>query len=134
MLRLIRRLFRRTPPHLVGRVPVDAGVGVFVGDGMPKALVEAIKVNGGFMEACRERHAQQQYEQAPLLANGARPDWAMRDPDMQRARIREAERARQQDGTTEPLWTAMRDFWAQQSPRPSPAENAKRYSKPDQTW
>lgn len=132
MLSLIRRLFRRTPPHLVGRVPVDAGVGVArddyrVGHG-PKIRPEVLGVTYDHGPSVR------QYEQAPLLANGARPDWAMRDPDMQRARIREAERARQQDGTTEPLWTAMRDFWAQQSPRPSPAENAKRYSKPEWTW
>lgn len=133
MLSLIRRLFRRCPPHLVGRVPVDAGVGVAVGDGVPKSIVEAIKVHGGFMEAYREHHTKRQYEQAPALASGARPDWAMRDPDMERARIREAERARMHMVITEGGPITLQDYEAGRC-RPSPAENAQRYSKPDWTW
>lgn len=113
MLSLIRRLFRRTPPHLVGRVPVDAGVGVAVGDGLPQKTVEAIQVHGGDVETNRESHARREYEQAPPLPSGARPDWAMR--------------AAQQSAV---VYVAS----GLACPRPSPVINAQRYSKPEWTW
>lgn len=56
MLALIRRLFRRDPPHLRGRVPVDCGVG--------RVLVRCVDtlhpdgacpVHGGFCPVVRLR-------------------------------------------------------------------------------
>lgn len=132
MLSLVRRLIRRTPPHLRGRIPVDAGVGVAVGDGLPQKTVEAIQVHGGDVETNRESHARREYEQAPLLANGARPDWAMRAAQQQRGLC----------GHHDSMGLPLSDtaIWMPEATgcgcavRPSPAQNAQRYSKPEWTW
>lgn len=122
MLTALRRLFRRVPPHLAGRVPVDAGEGVaaseyFVTTHSVCRLSQKdrwghLTLNASYIGAglepwtaeAYERHREEKgraFTPAPPLPSGARPDWAVRDVDMERARIREAERARERQASRE---------------------------------
>lgn len=129
MLSLIRRLFRRCPPHLVGRIPFDAGVGVTRGDYRvghgPSIRPEVLGVTYDHGPSIR------QYEQAPALASGARPDWAVRAAQQApppSAEVRRAIDAANQQSAVVYVATGL------VCPRPSPIINAQRYSKPDWTW
>lgn len=117
MLSALRRLFRRVPPHLAGRVPVDAGVGVArddyrIGYG-PEIRPVVLTIRGDLTAKPRV------VTPAPPLPSGARPDWA----------VREAER--QMDI---PLLAEILAGTCPHSDRPTPAENAKRYTREDGTW
>lgn len=157
MLTALRRLFRRVPPHLAGRVPVDAGVGVArddyrIGYG-PEIRPVVLTIRGDLTTKPRV------FTPAPPLPSGARPDWAVREADMERARIREAERARSRQASREVpthdvgcdctgcphRWEPgcpppnasevdLRAWFAGRLERPKPAENAKRYTREDGTW
>lgn len=63
MLALIRRLFRRDPPHLRGRVPVDCGVGTLIETAPPptKADLSYAKHYGVGAEKVRENLARHYY-------------------------------------------------------------------------
>jgi len=131
MLSLIRRLFRRVPPHLAGRMPVDAGVGVArddyrIGYG-PKIRPVVLTTRGDLTTKPRA------FAPAPLLPSGARPDWAVRESvgcDCTGAPHQ------REDGCPPPDASeiVLRTWFAARVDRPTPAENAKRYTREDGTW
>lgn len=98
-------------------MPVDAGVGVArddyrIGYG-PKIRPVVLTTRGDLTTKPRA------FAPAPLLPSVARPDWAVRDAE------------RQMDIPSLAEILAGRCLGTD---RPSPAENAKRYSRPDWTW